>query len=138
MVLQVGFIVYSLFSVDAFTVKVQEIVGMGPPQGLPMSFRVTLLIIFLVNAAASGGMLLLSLLILRIMERVRGQPWWQRQLDDQSSSAQALLSNNAGPMAAAGAVPGAAVQLTASKPTAAGSHGLHVPALQTPSSAALL
>ena len=136
MVLQVGFIVYSLFSVDAFTVKVQEIVGKDPPMGLPMSYRVTLLVVFCVNAVASAGALLLSVLVLTLLDRMRAQPWWQRRLEETSSSAQALLANGGGQSVPAAHVPASAVQLTVTKGT--GPKSLHVPTLQAPSGAALL
>jgi len=134
MVLQVGFITYSLFSVDAFTLKVQEIVGRDPPLGLPTTYRATLLVVMLVNAAAAGGALLLSVMMLQLLSQMRSQPWWQRRLEQESSSAQALLVNGARP----GGVPAPAVQLTATKAAAVGPNSLHMPTLQAPSGAALL
>lgn len=139
LVLQVAFIVYSLFSVDAFTLNVQQIVGRDPPMGLPTSYRATLLVIFLVNAAAAAGALLISVLVLQVLNRVRAQPWWQRRLEEQSSSAQALLANGAaGQPSRLHRVPPTSVQLTGLKGSAAGANGLHMPTLQTPSGAALL
>lgn len=139
MVLQVAFIVYSLFSVDAFTLYVQEIVGRDPPMGLPTSYRATLLVIFVINAAASAAAMLLSVLLLQLLGKVRAQPWWQRRLQEQSSSAQALLANGAGPSAGAvSAVPATSVQLTGTKAPAVRANGLHMPNLQAPSGAALL
>lgn len=133
MVLQVAFIVYSLFSVDAFTLQVQQIVGRDPPMGLPTSYRVTLLVIFIINAAASAAALLLSVVVLKLLGRLRAQPWWQRRLEEQSCSAQALLANGAGGHGTT------SVQLTGTKGlTALGSNGLHMPTLQAPSGAALL
>jgi hypothetical protein len=137
MVLQVAFIVYSLFAVDAFTLNVQQIVGRDPPMGLPTSFRATLLVIFIINAAASAVALLLSVGVLKLLGRLRAQPWWQRRLEEQSSSAQALLANGA---AGGHHGPPTSVQLTGTTkgPTALGSNGLHMPTLQAPSGAALL
>lgn len=142
MVLQVAFIIYSLFSVDAFTLYVQEIVGRDPPLGLPTSFRVTLLVVFLMNAVASAAALLLSVVVLRVLGRLQAQPWWQRKLEEQSSSAQALLAHGPGTGSGPGRMaPPTSVQLTGSaKPGAsgAGQNGLHMPTLQRPSGAALL
>lgn len=139
MVLQVAFIVYSLFSVDAFTLNVQQIVGKDPPLGLPTSFRATLLVIFVINAAAAGCALLLSVLALQLLGKMRAQPWWQKRLEEQSSSAQALLTNGAAPGPRSGRIPLTSVQLTSTKgPVAPSAKGLHVPTLQTPAGAALL
>jgi hypothetical protein len=136
MVLQVAFIIYSLFSVDPFTLNVQQIVGKDPPMGLPTSYRATLLVIFVINAAASAAAMLLSVLVLQLLAKVRAQPWWQRRLEEQSSSAQALL---AGPSAGAAHMAPTSVQLTGTKaPVVHGSNGLHMPNLQAPSGAALL
>jgi hypothetical protein len=140
--LQVAFILYSLFSVDAFTLYVQQIVGRDPPMGLPTSYRATLLVVFIMNAAASAAALLLSVVVLRILGRLQAQPWWQRRLEEQSSSAQALLAHGPGTVTGPGRVSQpTSVQLTGSaKPGAsgAGQNGLHMPMLQTPSGAALL
>jgi hypothetical protein len=139
MVLQVAFIVYSLFSVDAFTLNVQQIVGKDPPMGLPTSFRATLLVIVVINAAAAGCALLLSVLVLQLLGKMRVQPWWQKRLEEQSSSAQALLANGAAHGNGPGRVPPTSVQLTSTKgPVVAGANGLHMPTLQTPAGAALL
>lgn len=136
MVLQVAFIIYSLFSVDAFTVKVQELVGRDPPDGLPTSYRATLLLIFVINAVASGCALLLSVLVLQLLAKMRAQPWWQRRLEDSSHSAQALLGSGTGAPGQQHGVPPTSVQLTATK--GHGVNGVHVPTLQTPAGAALL
>lgn len=139
MVLQVAFIVYSLFSVDAFTLNVQEIVGKDPPMGLPTSYRATLLVILIINAAAAGCAMLLSVLVLQLLGKMRAQPWWQRRLEEQSSSAQALLANGAAHGPGPGRMSPTSVQLTGTKgPVAASANGLHMPALQTPAGAALL
>jgi len=50
---QTMFIIYSLFSVDAFTTKVVQMVGLDPtatPMGLPESWRALLLALLIVNA----------------------------------------------------------------------------------------
>ena len=78
LVLQIGFLVYQLFSVDAFTVKVVQLVGKDPTQGLPTDYRAFLLLIMVVNAAAAllmeviSGMLLL--LIYKVKEKF-GDRW---------------------------------------------------------------
>jgi hypothetical protein len=144
LVLQVAFIIYSLFSVDAFTLYVQEIVGRDPPMGLPTSYRATLLVIFVMNTVASAAALLLSVVVLRVLGRVQAQPWWQRRLEEQSSSAQALLAHGPGTSTGSGpgrVAPPTSVQLTGSAKqgaSGAGQSGLHMPTLQRPSGAALL
>lgn len=138
MVLQVAFIIYSLFSVDPFTLNVQQIVGKDPPTGLPTSYRATLLVIFVINAAASAAAMLLSVLVLQLLAKVWAQPWWQRRLEEQSSSAQALLAGTSVGTGAAHVAP-TSVQLTGTKaPVVQASNGLHMPNLQAPSGAALL
>jgi cation-transporting ATPase 13A3/4/5 len=141
LVLQVAFILYSLFSVDAFTLRI-ELVGRDPPQGLPTAYRATLLGIFAVNAAAAGAALLLSVLVMQLLAKVRAQPWWQRKLEEQGASVEALLAHSStGPSAAAaGRVTPTSVQLAATSraAAAAGASAVHIPKLQTPSGAALL
>eukprot|EP00775_Hariotina_reticulata_P010483 gene10483-10642_t len=51
MILQTLFFIYSLFSVDAFTTKVTNLVGKDPPDGLPDVFRAVLLAILVANGA---------------------------------------------------------------------------------------
>jgi cation-transporting ATPase 13A3/4/5 len=76
LICQLGFLVYSTFAVDAFTTKVQQLVGYGPPLGLPVSFRGVLVLIFVLNAAAALGAEALCQLILMAVDGLRTKYGW--------------------------------------------------------------
>jgi cation-transporting ATPase 13A3/4/5 len=76
LVCQLGFLIYSTFAVDAFTTKVQQLVGFGPPLGLPVSFRGVLVLIFVLNAGAALGAEALCQLILMAVGGLRSKYGW--------------------------------------------------------------
>jgi cation-transporting ATPase 13A3/4/5 len=71
LVLQIGFLVYQLFSVDAFTVKVVQLVGRDPNLGLPTDYRAFLLLIMVVNAASALLMELICGMLLLLIYKVK-------------------------------------------------------------------
>ena len=124
MVLQLLFLVYSLFSVDAFTTRVQTLVGTQPPDGLPYAFRVGLLALMAVNAVAAVGAELLCGALLRLAGRARSAAWLRRR---GSFTDPALRQGLLRPAVA-----------VSGKPAPSQPGHLHVPVLSTPSGAALL
>lgn len=130
MILQVLFLIYSLFSVDAFTLKVQQLVGKDPPQGLPDAFRAGLLAIMAVNAVAAGAAEVLSIYSLRLLARMQSSAWWQRR---QSRTDPAMRQGLLGPV-----LLGSASEANSGKGSAAGTLPVHLPTLQPPTGAALL
>lgn len=124
MILQVMFLIYSLFSVDAFTTKVQTMVGRGPPDGLPTAFRAGLLLIMVVNAAVALLAELGSTYGLRLIDRAKSSGWLQRR---RSTTDPVLRQGLLHPM-----------HIGMPLPKHSPANGLHVPSLQPPSGAALL
>eukprot|EP00879_Flechtneria_rotunda_P030116 GHRR01032684.1.p1 GENE.GHRR01032684.1~~GHRR01032684.1.p1 ORF type:complete len:194 (-),score=33.57 GHRR01032684.1:417-998(-) len=123
MILQVAFLIYSLFSVDPFTIKVQTLEGKDPPTGLPNAFRAGLLVIMVVNAVAAIGAELLSRWTLKIIDKVKGSAWYLRHRSGSDPVLQQGLLHPA---------------LLSSGGSNGPAGGLHVPTLQPPSGAALL
>jgi hypothetical protein len=124
MILQVAFLIYSLFSVDAFTTKVQTMVGRGPPDGLPTAFRAGLLLIMVVHAAVSVLAELGSTYGLRLLDKTKSSGWLQRR---RSTTDPVLRQGLLHP-----------VHIGVPLPKHSPANGLHVPSLQPPSGAALL
>lgn len=125
MILQALFLLYSLFSVDKFTLKVQTMVGLGPPDGLPYAFRAGLLAIMVVNAVAAVVAEMLSTYGLRLLAKVKASAWWQRRgSNTDSAMRQGLL----GPV-----LLGPAGSLPSKEPVV-----VHLPRLPPPTGAALL
>jgi hypothetical protein len=124
MILQVAFLIYSLFSVDAFTTKVQTMVGRSPPDGLPTAFRAGLLLIMVVNAAVAMLAELGSTYGLRLIDKAKSSGWLQRR---RSTTDPVLRQGLLHPM-----------HIGMPLPKHSPANGLHVPSLQPPSGAALL
>lgn len=125
MILQVLFWIYSLFSVDAFTTKVCNMVGKSPPNGLPDAFRAGLLLIMVVNAASAVIAEVLCTLGLRLWAKLQASAWMQRR------------TSGSDPVLRQGLLRPTHSGLRLNK-TPSSSGGLHVPTLQPPSGAALL
>lgn len=130
MVLQFLFLIYSLFSVDAFTLKVQTMVGKDPPQGLPDAFRAGLLAIMAVNAVAAVVAEVLCGYSLKLLARTKVSAWWRRR---QSCTDPAMRQGLLGPV-----LMGSASSSLAGKGYATGALPVHIPTMQPPTGAALL
>jgi len=129
MILQTLFLIYSLFSVDAFTIKVCNLVGKDPPDGLPDVFRAVLLAMCIVNGVSAGIAELVSVLLLRLIDKVRRSTWfqncWGRKHDpvlQQGLLSTPSVGHDSQWLSGKGHTPAA----------------VHIPALQAPSGAALL
>eukprot|EP00878_Enallax_costatus_P028460 GHUV01030743.1.p1 GENE.GHUV01030743.1~~GHUV01030743.1.p1 ORF type:complete len:1032 (+),score=296.88 GHUV01030743.1:1466-4561(+) len=131
MILQVLFLIYSLFSVDPFTIKVQQLVGKDPPKGLPDAFRAGLLAIMAVNAAAAVLAEVLSTYSLRLIAKGQTSSWWRRR---KGAADPAMRQGLLGPVLLGSTMSG---QISG-KGSAPGSLPVHLPTLQPPSGAALL
>lgn len=127
MVAQAAFLFYSLFSVDPFTLKVQQIVGYDV---IPMSLRAILLALMGVNMAVAYFVELASGAAVRGAEKVGAWAAARRGggagTGGDASARRALLRPGGG--AAAPAEPRAGE----------GVAGLHVPRMQRPAGAELL
>jgi hypothetical protein len=137
--------VYSLFSVDAFTTRVQQIIGRDPPTGLSTGLRALLLALMAVNlvvavaAEAASGLAIRGVEALRdaLEARRRGAPGGARD----AAARQALLMAGGLPaVRTASGAPGASPSPTGAVASGAGEGvaAVHVPRMARPAGAELL
>jgi hypothetical protein len=160
-VAQSAFLLYSLFSVDIFTTRVEQLVTRDPPKGLSTAMRGLLLALMGANLIAAAGAEALSGLAIRGAEAARDALAARRRAcggggafglggGRDAAAAHALLmpgglpavvrgnSANLSPVAGAGGpgLPGLGAGLGAGEE--GGIPGVHVPRMQRPAGAELL
>lgn len=140
---QLAFLLYSLFSVDAFTTRVQQIVGRDAPLGLSNGMRALLLALMVANLAAAAVAEAGAALAVRGCEKLRTALGARRAARDVSVR-QSLLgpgglaAGRLGSGISASPSPDAAGQAAAPAAAGSGIAALHVPRMQRPAGAELL
>jgi len=135
---QTAFLLYSLFSVDRFTNRVQQIVTRDPPDGLTHAMRALLLALMGVNLIAAVGAEAMSGAVIRLVERLRERVMRGRCARDGSPGVtQSLLLPGGLPAVVRGRSGG--LPSPGGAPEGGGGvAAIHVPRMQRPAGAELL